>query len=166
MEYSPQVQQSAIFKRAYKRLHPNQKADVDDAVADIVRDATIGEAKKGDLAGGFVHKFKCNGHLALLAYEYDPKTLLLLLLSSHENFYRDLKWGCSGKFSLHVVTNDSSDALRSTAHPVSQGWAGFFAHRLQHQKDGFINVLGRKAQPTANLCPQLFHKQTFNRISY
>jgi hypothetical protein len=27
----------------------------------------------------------------LLAYEYDPKTRLLLLLGSHENFHRDLK---------------------------------------------------------------------------
>lgn len=85
------VLQSAIFKRAYKRLHPNQKADVDDAVADIVRDPSIGEAKKGDLAGVFVHKFKCNGQLTLLAYEYDPGTRLLLLLGTHENFYRDLK---------------------------------------------------------------------------
>lgn len=86
-----QIQQSAMFKRAYKRLHPNQKTDVDDAVAEIVRDPTIGEAKKGDLAGVFVHKFKCNEQLMLLAYEYDPGTRLLLLLGSHENFYRDLK---------------------------------------------------------------------------
>lgn len=85
------VEQSAMFKRAYKRLHPNQKADVDDAVADIVRDPRIGEAKKGDLAGVFVHKFKSNGQLTLLAYEYDPGTRRLLLLGSHENFYRDLK---------------------------------------------------------------------------
>ncbi|MFA7270908.1 MAG: type II toxin-antitoxin system RelE/ParE family toxin [Sterolibacterium sp.] len=85
------VQQSAMFKRAYKRLHPNQKADVDDAVADIVRDPAIGEAKKGDLSGVFVHKFMCNGQLTLLAYEYDPGLRMLLLLGSHENFYRDLK---------------------------------------------------------------------------
>lgn len=91
MHNAVQVQQSAMFKRAYKRLHQNQKADVDDAVADIVRDPTIGEAKKGDLAGVFVHKFKCNDQLMLLAYEYDPGTRLLLLLGSHENFYRDLK---------------------------------------------------------------------------
>lgn len=91
MEDAVQVQQSGIFKRAYKRLHPNQKADVDDAVADIVRDPTLGEAKKGDLAGVFVHKFKCNGQLTLLAYEYDPGNRLLLLLGTHENFYRDLK---------------------------------------------------------------------------
>jgi mRNA interferase RelE/StbE len=85
------IQQSAMFKRAYKRLHPNQKADVDVAVADIVRDPTIGDAKKGDLAGVLVHKFNCNGQLTLLAYEYDPGTRMLLLLGSHENFYRDLK---------------------------------------------------------------------------
>jgi mRNA interferase RelE/StbE len=86
-----QVLQTAMFKRAYKRLHPHQKADVDDAVASIVRDPAIGEAKKGDLLGVFVYKFKSNGQLILLAYEYDPGTRMLLLLGSHENFYRDLK---------------------------------------------------------------------------
>ena len=85
------VQQSAMFKRAYKRLHANQKADVDDAVADIVRDPSLGEAKRGDLAGVFVYKYKCKGQLTLLAYEYDPNTRLLLLLGLHENFYRDLR---------------------------------------------------------------------------
>lgn len=86
-----QVFQSAAFHRAYKRLHQNQKADVDAAVAAIVANPKIGEPKKGDLSGVFVHKFKCAGQLALLAYEYDPATRLLLLLGSHENFYRDLK---------------------------------------------------------------------------
>ncbi|TAM40645.1 MAG: type II toxin-antitoxin system RelE/ParE family toxin [Burkholderiaceae bacterium] len=91
MKAAVQVLQSAVFSRAYKRLHPNQKLDVDDAVAEIVQDPTIGEAKKGDLAGVFVHKFKCNGQLMLLAYEYDPGSRLLLMLGAHENFYRDLK---------------------------------------------------------------------------
>ena len=91
MSGTVQILQSALFKRAYKRLHPNQKADVDDAIAEIVADPTLGEAKKGDLAGVFVYKFKCNGQLALLAYEYDPSSRLLLLVGSHENFYRSLK---------------------------------------------------------------------------
>ena len=47
--------------------------------------------KKGDLAGVFVYKFKCIGQLTLLAYEYDTATRKLLLLGSHENFYRNLK---------------------------------------------------------------------------
>lgn len=91
MEAAVHIQQSTTFKRAYKRLHPKQKADVDDAVAEIVRDPSIGDAEKGDLAGVYVYKFKCCGQLTLLAYEYDPQTRLLLLLGSHENFYRDLK---------------------------------------------------------------------------
>ena len=88
-----EVLQSASFRRAYKRLHANQKADVDEAVQAVVADPTIGEQKRGDLAGVFVHKFKCCGQLTLLAYEYDPGTRLLLLLGSHENFYRELKRG-------------------------------------------------------------------------
>ncbi len=86
-----QVLQSTPFRRAYKKLHPNQKADVDDAVLAIIADPTQGEAKKGDLAGVYVYKFQCVGQLFLLAYEYDPVTRLLLLVGTHENFYRDLK---------------------------------------------------------------------------
>jgi hypothetical protein len=87
------VIQSASFRRAYKRLHPSQKADVDDAVTAIVRDPTLGEAKRGDLAGVFVYKFACNGQPTLLAYEYEADSRKLLLLGSHENFYRELKKG-------------------------------------------------------------------------
>jgi mRNA interferase RelE/StbE len=86
-----QVLQSTPFRRAYKKLHPNQKADVDDAVAAILADPTLGEAKKGDLAGVCVYKFQCVTQLYLLAYEYDPATRLLLLVGTHENFYRELK---------------------------------------------------------------------------
>ena len=88
---SVQVLQSAAFARAYKKLQKNQKVDVDDAVKAIIKTPDIGEPKRGDLAGVYVHKFKSNGQLMLLAYEYDPKTRMLLLLGSHENFYRDLK---------------------------------------------------------------------------
>ena len=85
------VLEGSGFKRAYKRLHSNQKADVDDAVLAIVADPTLGEAKVGDLAGVFVYKFQCVKQTYLLAYEYDPETRVLLLVGSHENFYRTLK---------------------------------------------------------------------------
>ena len=88
---SVQVLQSAVFSRTYKKLHKNQKVDVDDAVEAIIKTPDIGEAKRGDLAGVYVYKFKSNSQLMLLAYEYDPETRMLLLLGSHENFYRDLK---------------------------------------------------------------------------
>jgi len=51
----------------------------------------IGEEKKGDLVGVFVYKFKIHNQQMLLAYEWDPKTRLLLALGVHENFYHDLK---------------------------------------------------------------------------
>ena len=86
-----EIFQSNAFSRAYKKLHKAQQADVDEAVATIVSNPQIGEAKKGDLRGVFVHKFKSNQQLMLLAYEYDPATRMLLLLGSHENFYRELK---------------------------------------------------------------------------
>ncbi len=85
------VIQSTMFRRVYKKLNPNEKADVDDAVAEIITNPEIGDLKIGDLAGIYVYKFKCNKQLTLLAYKYDPKSRLLLLLGSHENFYRDLK---------------------------------------------------------------------------
>lgn len=88
---SVQVLQSAVFSRAYKKLHKNQKVDVDDAVDAIIKSPQLGEPKRGDLAGVYVYKFKSNSQLMLLAYEYDPETRMLLLLGSHENFYRDLK---------------------------------------------------------------------------
>ena len=91
MNKEVQVHQSTLFRRAYKRLHPNQKADVDDAITEIIKDPTVGELKKGDLAGIYVYKFKCTGQLTLLAYKYDEVSRPLLLLGSHENFYRTLK---------------------------------------------------------------------------
>lgn len=85
------VLETNVFLRAYKKLHNNQKDAVDQAVADIVRDPDIGEAKKGDLSGVYVHKFDCVNQLFLLAYEYDPAIRILLLVGTHENFYRSLK---------------------------------------------------------------------------
>ncbi len=88
---SVQVLQSSAFARAYKKLHKNQKLDVDTAVEVIIKTPEVGEPKRGDLAGVYVYKFKSNSQLMLLAYEYDPETRMLLLLGSHENFYRELK---------------------------------------------------------------------------
>jgi mRNA interferase RelE/StbE len=86
-----QVLQTAAFARAYKKLQKNQKADVDDAVDAILNAPEQGEVKRGDLLGVDVYKFRSNNQLMLLAYAWDPETRLLLLLGSHENFYRDIK---------------------------------------------------------------------------
>ena len=86
-----QVTQSSAFVRGYKKLHQRQKQDVNAAVNAIVANPLAGEPKRGDLAGVYVYKFKSQTQLMLLAYEFDPKTRHLLLLGSHENFYRELK---------------------------------------------------------------------------
>jgi mRNA interferase RelE/StbE len=86
-----QVTQTSAFARGYKKLFQKQKRDVDDAVDVIVANPLAGELKRGDLAGVYVYKFKSQTQLMLLAYQFDPKTRHLLLLGSHENFYRELK---------------------------------------------------------------------------
>ena len=87
------ILQTPTFKRATKRLHKQQKQELDEAVRAIAADPGIGEGKKGDLAGVLVHKFTLNKQQALLAYEFfgDDKVIKLLALGSHGNFYRDLK---------------------------------------------------------------------------
>ena len=85
--------QSRQFAKAVKKLHSNQKSDLDKAVQLLIADPMIGDSKAGDLAGVRVHKFKIVNQLNLLAYSYEDEilTLTLLALGSHENFYRDLK---------------------------------------------------------------------------
>ena len=86
-----QVLQQNSFKRAYKKLHPTQKQAVNETVLAVCGNPALGEQKKGDLAGIFVHKFTHNTQLYLLAYTFDPATLKLILLGTHENFYQELK---------------------------------------------------------------------------
>jgi mRNA-degrading endonuclease RelE of RelBE toxin-antitoxin system len=88
-----QVVQTPTFSKAVKKLHANQKKDLDKAVRAVMDNPGIGDAKRGDLAGVFVHKFKMVGQLTLLAYTWQGQTLTLTLLAlgTHENFYRDLK---------------------------------------------------------------------------
>ena len=87
------VVQTASFARSVKKLHLNQKKDLDAAIAAVMTEPLAGERKVGDLAGILVHKFKMAKQFTLLAYSYDEGilTLTLLALGSHENFYRDLK---------------------------------------------------------------------------
>ena len=80
-----------IFKKAYKRLHPKEKAKVNETILSIIHNPLIGQEKKGDLAGIFVYKFKIHNQETLLAYEWNSRERFLLALGVHENFYRDLK---------------------------------------------------------------------------
>lgn len=80
------------FDRTVKKLHCQQKLDLDAAVQAIAADTAAGEAKVGDLAGVQVYKFKMTDQLCLLAYRVlDAETIKLLMAGPHENFYRELK---------------------------------------------------------------------------
>lgn len=85
------VRQMPSFKKVYKKLHPNIKSLVNKAIVDIIDNPKLGQAKKGDLTGVFVYKFKVYQQEFLLAYEWDPTQRILLALGVHENFYRELK---------------------------------------------------------------------------
>jgi len=87
------VLQTPTFKKAVKKLKPNQKKDLDLAIKELMTNPSIGEQKKGDLTFLRVHKFKMNKQLTLLGYSFDDGALVLELmaLGSHENFYRDIK---------------------------------------------------------------------------
>lgn len=87
------ILQTPLFAKHVKKLHANQKKDLDQAVLDIVANPDRGEKKKGDLVRVQVYKFTMVKQLTLVAYEYHEieQQLILLSLGSHENFYRDLK---------------------------------------------------------------------------
>jgi len=68
-----------------------EKDALDAEVKKIAENPTIGEEKKGDLRGVFVHKFKLKTTLYLLAYRKIGDDLELVMIGPHENYYRDLK---------------------------------------------------------------------------
>jgi hypothetical protein len=78
--------------RAVKKLHPPQKAALDESVRRVASQPSIGDTKVGDLVGVQVYKFRMGPLLCLLAYRMlDGDTIKLLMVGPHENFYRDLK---------------------------------------------------------------------------
>ena len=87
------VEQTRQFAKQYKKLHDNIVVDVDDAVDVIAEKPSVGELKKGDLAGLRVYKFHSQGQLYLLGYTLNDAVQLVYLesVASHENFYRNLK---------------------------------------------------------------------------
>ena len=60
------VLQTPTFKKAVKKLKPNQKNELDVVIKALMAKPSLGEQKKGDLAFLRVHKFKMNKQLTLL----------------------------------------------------------------------------------------------------
>ncbi|MCK4835127.1 MAG: type II toxin-antitoxin system RelE/ParE family toxin [Candidatus Aminicenantes bacterium] len=83
--------QSRSFERRIKKFSKNEKELLDKQIREIEKDPEIGEEKKGDLKGIFVHKFKVKTKQYLLAYRMFGGDLELIMIGSHENYYKDLK---------------------------------------------------------------------------
>ena len=87
------IRQTNSFKKTIKKLPKQYKAFIDNEVKKLSKNPMLGEKKKGDLDFLRVHKFKLHEQQMLLGYMYEEEeiTLTLLKLSTHENFYRDIK---------------------------------------------------------------------------
>jgi mRNA interferase RelE/StbE len=85
------IYQSRFFEKKVKKMSKSEKDVLDQEVRKIAEDQAIGEEKKGDLRGVFVHKFKFKTTQYLLAYRKVGSDLELVMIGPHENYYRDLK---------------------------------------------------------------------------
>ena len=79
------IYQSRLFEKKVKKMTKAEKEVLDREVRNI------GEEKKGALKGVFVHKFKLKTDVYLLAYRKCGTDLELVMIGSHENYYRNLK---------------------------------------------------------------------------
>jgi len=84
------ILQSGTFKKRVWGFGKQEKRILDDQIREILKDPAIGQEKKGDLRGVFVHKFKIQTTQYLLAYRFAGGNLELIMVGSHENYYRDL----------------------------------------------------------------------------
>jgi mRNA interferase RelE/StbE len=85
------IYQSGSFEKKVKKMSKPEKDALDREVKKIAENPAIGEEKKGDLRGVFVHKFKLKTTQYLLAYRKIGSDLELVMIGPHENYYRDLK---------------------------------------------------------------------------
>jgi hypothetical protein len=79
------------FLKFKKKSTRKLQLEIDTEVKNIINNPEIGELKKGDLKAIRVHKFKFKAQLFLLSYEVKEDTLLLYLIDTHENYYKQLK---------------------------------------------------------------------------
>lgn len=85
------IYQSRSFEKKIKKMSKSEKEALDREVKRIADNPSVGEEKKGDLRGVFVHKFKLKTTQYLLAYRKVGDDLELVMIGPHENYYRDLK---------------------------------------------------------------------------
>lgn len=85
------VYQSRSFERKVKKLGKPEKRVLDAVIGQILKEPDIGQEKKGDLRGVYVHKFKIKTLQYLLSYRFVGDDVELIMIGPHENYYRDPK---------------------------------------------------------------------------
>ena len=83
--------QSRIFENKIKKFLKQEKGILDKEIKRIIENPFVGEEKKGDLRGVYIHKFKIKSIQYLLFYRMINDGLELIMIGPHENYYRDLK---------------------------------------------------------------------------
>ncbi len=86
-----QIYRTKHFRRGIKKLSPDQKAILDEAVEVVTNNPFIGDFLTAYLAYIRVYKVKTKPQYRL-AYTYNEQDdkLILIKFSSRQNFYRDL----------------------------------------------------------------------------
>lgn len=85
------ILQSRSFQRKVKKFSKKQKSDLDEQIKRVAENPKIGDEKKGDLRGVYVHKCRIKSEQYLLAYRIGSENIELITIGPHENYYRDLK---------------------------------------------------------------------------
>jgi plasmid stabilization system protein ParE len=84
-----------LYKSTFRRFVEKQARSfqlaIEDETGRIKKEPRIGEEKIGDLSGFRVHKFKFKGQEYLIAYRTENNYLIMYIIDTHENFYRNLK---------------------------------------------------------------------------
>ncbi len=83
--------QSRSFERKVKRFSKQEKRILDRQIKKVLDNPTIGQEKKGDLRGVFIHQLKIQTIQYLVSYRFVGNDLELIMIGPHENYYRDLK---------------------------------------------------------------------------
>ena len=74
-----------------RRFRKEEKSVLDRQVRKIAKEPFVGQERRGELRGVFVHKFKIHATQYLLSYRMaGSSTLELIMIGSHENYYRDV----------------------------------------------------------------------------
>ncbi len=85
------IYQSRIFENKIKKFSKQEKGILDEEIKKIIENPFVGEEKKGDLRGVYIHKFTIKPIQYLLSYRMINDGLELIMIGPHENYYRDLK---------------------------------------------------------------------------